>query len=62
MTEINKHQTRGTDVPICPYCGDEGRTEGLGEGEIIDCEGCGKRYAVDATERISYTTRKVGDA
>ena len=61
MTEINKHQTKDTEEPVCPYCYCDGRAEGLGEGEIIECEWCGKQYAVDATELILYTTRKVDD-
>lgn len=55
--------TYSTDGPECPYCGraftpdepyyyDEKLTE-------MDCDECGKKFKVEVSHSVSWTTRKM---
>lgn len=48
------------DYPVCPYCGDKYEDYyGLLEGDnIIECDGCGKKYLCKVT---SFTFENEGE-
>ena len=53
-------QTTQTDEIVCPFCGYEFEESfNYLYAEVVECENCTRRFELETTETITYTTRKI---
>ena len=62
-----KIETKWTDLPTCPYCGDQDQDWwDIGRGlnndldqECVECGACGKEYRATLHVIVEFTTEKL---
>ena len=51
--------THCTDVPVCPWCGEEMSTDDLSPGCAVFCDDCDKEVRIDIDYTPYYYTNRV---
>lgn len=51
--------THCTDVPVCPWCGEEMSIDDLHPGCVVFCDDCGKEVGIDIDYAPYYYTNRV---
>jgi transposase-like protein len=52
-------ETEGTQLPVCPYCGNEHENYFEFQDGLHTCGACGKEFDVESETTVTFTTRKI---